>query len=133
MISFFKGALLKDSARFLTKPGENSQAARVIRFTDAREIDRMEALQKACIHEAVEVEKAGLKVDFKKTAEFAVPEEFQKKLDVNPRLKTAFYALTPGRQRGYILYFSQPKQSVTRESRVEKCVPQILNGQGLND
>ena len=98
-----------------------------------REIDELEPILKAYIHEAIEVEKAGLKVDFKKTTEFNVPEEFQSKLDENPALKTAFDALTPGRQRAYLLYFSAPKQSKTRESRIEKCMPQILNGKGLND
>ena len=93
----------------------------------------MEPILKAYIHEAIEVEKAGLKVNFKKTSEFKIPEEFQKKLDETPALKKAFAALTPGRQRGYLFYFSQPKQSKTRESRVEKCKQQILNGKGLND
>jgi uncharacterized protein YdeI (YjbR/CyaY-like superfamily) len=131
-LSFLKGALLKDANSILKKPGENTQAGRVIRFTDVLEIARMEPVLKAYIHEAVEVEKAGLKVNFKKNPE-PVPEELQNKLDKIPALKTAFYALTPGRQRGYILYFSQPKQSKTRESRIEKCVPQILNGEGLNE
>jgi uncharacterized protein YdeI (YjbR/CyaY-like superfamily) len=93
----------------------------------------MKPILKAYIYEAIEVEKAGLKVNFKKTTEFIIPEEFQKRLDELPALKTAFYALTPGRQRAYILYFSAPKQSKTRESRVEKCMRQILNGEGLND
>ncbi|HEX8248879.1 MAG TPA: DUF1801 domain-containing protein [Pyrinomonadaceae bacterium] len=131
-ISFFKGALLNDADGILKKPGENTQAGRVIRFTDVREIMEMEASLKAYINEAVEVEKAGLKVNFKKNPE-PVPEEFQDKLDEIPALQTAFEALTPGRQRAYILYFSQPKQSRTRESRIEKCMPQILNGKGLND
>jgi uncharacterized protein YdeI (YjbR/CyaY-like superfamily) len=109
------------------------QAARQVRFTNVREIVKMEPILKAYIHEAIDVEKAGLKVDFKKTTEFKIPEEFQNKLDEIPALKTAFEALTPGRQRAYILYFSQPKQSKTRESRVEKCMQQILNGKGLND
>lgn len=130
---FFKGALLKDADGILTQQTENVQAGRQIRFTNAREIVRMEPILKAYIQEAIEVEKAGLKVDFKKTREFKIPEEFQKKLDENPTLKSAFDALTPGRQRAYILYFSQPKQSKTRESRVEKCTQQILNGKGLND
>jgi uncharacterized protein YdeI (YjbR/CyaY-like superfamily) len=132
-LSFFKGALLKDATGILKKPGENTQAARLIRFTDVREIARMESILKAYIYEAIEVEKAGLKVNFKKTTGFIIPEEFQNKLDEIPALKTAFEALTPGRQRAYILYFSQPKQSKTRESRVEKCLQQILNGKGLND
>jgi len=129
---FFKGALLKDAKSILIRPG-NMQAARQIRFTNVQEIAEMEPVLKAYIHEAIEVEKAGLKVKFKKTAEFAVPEEFQNKLDEIPALKTAFAALTPGRQRAYILYFSAAKQSKTRESRVEKCRRQILNGKGLND
>lgn len=132
-ISFFKGALLKDADGILSKPGENSQAARVVRFTSVREIAEMEAILKAYIVEAVEVEKAGLKVNFKKPSEFTIPEEFQNKLDELPALKTAFEALTPGRRRGYILYFSQPKQSQTRAARVEKCMRQILVGKGLND
>lgn len=133
VISFFKGALLNDAENILVKPGENTQAARVIRFTDAREIARLETVLKTYIFEAVEVEKAGLKVDFKKTEEFALPEELQNKFDENPALKKAFYALTPGRQRAYLLHFSQPKQSQTRTSRIEKYTRQILSGKGLND
>jgi uncharacterized protein YdeI (YjbR/CyaY-like superfamily) len=129
---FCKGALLNDANGILKKPGENTQAARRIPFTNVREIVEMEPILKAYIHEAIEVEKAGLKVDFKKNPE-PIPEEFQNKLDEIPGLKAAFDALTPGRQRAYILYFSAPKQSKTRESRVEKCMQQILNGQGLND
>jgi uncharacterized protein YdeI (YjbR/CyaY-like superfamily) len=132
-LSFLKGALLNDADGILKKPGENTQAARVVRFTDVREIARLEPILKAYIYEAVEVEKAGLKVSFKETAEFIVPEEFQTKLDKIPALQTAFGALTPGRRRAYILYFSQPKQSKTRQSRVEKCMPQILAGKGLNE
>jgi len=130
---FVKGALLKDAKGILIQQTENTQAARQIRFTNVQEIVEMEPILKAYIYEAIEIEKAGLKVDFKKTTEFIIPEEFQKKLDENPALKTAFEALTPGRQRAYILYFSQPKQSKTRESRVEKYMPQILDGKGLND
>jgi uncharacterized protein YdeI (YjbR/CyaY-like superfamily) len=130
---FFKGALLHDANGILIQQTENVQAARQIRFTNVREIVEMEPILKAYIYEAIEVEKAGLKVNFKKTTEFKIPEEFQKKLDKIPALKTAFDALTPGRQRGYIFHFSQPKQSKTRESRVEKCMQQILNGKGLND
>ena len=130
---FFKGALLKDAKGILVQQTKNVQAARQIRFTNVREIDKIEPILKAYIKEAIEVEKAGLKVDYKKTADFAIPEEFQNKLDEIPALKTAFDALTPGRQRGYILYFSAPKQSKTRESRIEKCMQQILNGKGLND
>jgi uncharacterized protein YdeI (YjbR/CyaY-like superfamily) len=130
---FFKGALLKHANGILIQQTENVQAGRQIRFTNVRGIVEMEAILKAYIHAAIEVEKAGLKVNFKKTTEFIIPEEFQKKLDEIPALKAAFNALTPGRQRGYILYFSAPKQSKTRESRVEKCMQQILNGKGLND
>ena len=130
---FFKGALLNDAKGILIQQTENVQAARQIRFTNVREIVKMKPILKAYIYEAIEVEKAGLKVDFKKTTEFKIPEEFQNKLDKIPALKTAFNALTPGRQRAYILYFSAPKQSKTRESRVEKCMQQILNGKGLND
>ncbi len=130
---FFNGALLNDPNGILITQTENVQAARQIRFTNVREIVEMETILKAYIYEAIEVEKAGLKVDFKKTTEYIIPEEFQNKLDEIPALKTAFEALTPGRQRAYILYFSAPKQSKTRESRIEKYMPQILNGKGLND
>jgi uncharacterized protein YdeI (YjbR/CyaY-like superfamily) len=130
---FVKGALLHDAKGILITQTENMQAARQIRFTNVREIVKLKPILKAYIDEAIEVEKAGLKVNFKKTAEFKIPEEFQNKLDEIPALKTAFDALTPGRQRAYILYFSQPKQSKTRESRVEKCMRQILKGKGLND
>jgi uncharacterized protein YdeI (YjbR/CyaY-like superfamily) len=130
---FFKGALLKEANGILIKPGENTEAGRQIRFTNVREIVERETILKACIYEAIEVEKAGLKVNVKKVTELVIPEEFQKKLDEIPALKTAFEALTPGRQRAYIFYFSAPKQSKTRESRVEKCMQQILNGKGLDD
>jgi uncharacterized protein YdeI (YjbR/CyaY-like superfamily) len=130
---FFKGALLKDAQGLLIQQTENVQAARQIRFTTVREIVQMKPILKAYIDEAIEVEKAGLKVNYKKTTEFIVPQEFQNKLDDLPALKTAFDALTPGRQRGYVLYFSAPKQSKTRESRVEKWMQHILNGKGLND
>lgn len=130
---FLKGALLKDAKGILITQTANVQAARQIRFTNVREIAKMRPIVKAYIREAIEVEKAGLKVDFKKTSEFGIPEEFQITLDKSPALKTAFYALTPGRQRAYILYFSAPKQSKTRESRIEKSRKQILNGKGLND
>jgi uncharacterized protein YdeI (YjbR/CyaY-like superfamily) len=130
---FFKGALLKDVNGILIKQTENVQAGRQIRFTNFREIVEMETILKAYIYEAIEVEKAGVKVNYKKTTEFIIPEEFQNKLDEIPALKTAFDALTPGRQRAYILYFSAPKQSKTRVSRVEKCVQQILNGKGIDD
>jgi len=130
---FFKGALLKDAKSILIQQTKNVQAARQIRFTNVREIVKLKPILKAYIYEAIEVEKAGLKVSFKKTSDFIIPEEFQNKLDKIPSLKTAFYALTPGRQRAYIVYFSQPKQSKSRESRVEKCMRKILNGKGLND
>jgi len=130
---FFKGALLKDPKGILIQQTENVQAARQIRFTSAREIVKLKAVLKAYIREAVEVEKAGFKVPLKKTKEFNIPEEFQNKLNKDAALKKAFKALTPGRQRAYLLYFSAPKQSRTRESRIEKSVPQILKGKGLND
>ena len=130
---FMKGALLNDSKGILIQQTENVQAARQIRFTNVGEIVKLETILKAYIHEAIEVEKAGLKVKLKKTSEFKIPEEFQSKLDKSTALKTAFKALTPGRQRAYIYYFSQPKQSKTRESRVEKCMRQILDGKGLDD
>jgi uncharacterized protein YdeI (YjbR/CyaY-like superfamily) len=130
---FFKGALLNDAEGILVQQTENVQAARQIRFTNVRQIVKMKPTLKAYIHEAIEVEKAGLKVNLKKTSEFKVPEEFQSQLDEIPALKTAFSALTPGRQRAYILHFSAAKQSKTREARVEKCVQQILNGKGLDD
>ena len=130
---FMKGALLKDAKGILIQQTENVQAARQIRFTSVREIAKMKAVLKAYIQEAIEVEKAGLKVKLKKTSEFNMPEEFQRKLDQVPALKTAFEALTPGRQRGYLLYFSAAKQSRTRESRIEKCMDRIFDGKGLND
>jgi uncharacterized protein YdeI (YjbR/CyaY-like superfamily) len=132
-ILFVKGALLKDAKGILVQQTKNVQAARQIRFTNIRQVAELEPVLKAYIHEAIEVEKSGLKVELKKTADFDVPEELQKKLDKNRALKTAFGALTPGRQRGYILYFAAAKQSKTRESRIEKCMPRILKGKGLND
>jgi len=132
-ILFFKGALLQDTNGILVQQTENVQAARQIRFTNVREIVKLEPVLKAYIYEAIEVEKAGLKVELKKTTAFKIPEEFQQKLDEKPALKTAFDALTPGRQRAYLLYFSSPKQSKTRQSRVEKSMKQILKGKGLND
>ena len=129
----FKGALLNDPDGILIQQTENVQSARQIRFTDLLEIVELEAILKTYIFEAIEVEKAGLRVDLKKTADFAIPQEFQSKLDHIPALKTAFEALTPGRQRGYLFHFSQPKQSKTREARVEKYIPQILSGKGLDD
>ncbi|MEZ4660072.1 MAG: YdeI/OmpD-associated family protein [Caldilineaceae bacterium] len=131
-LSFFKGALLKDAHGVLDKPGENSQAARLIRFTSVHEIVAMESILKAYIDEAIAVEKAGLAVEFNQNPE-PLPAELQTKLDEIPALKAAFEALTPGRQRGYILYFAAPKQSKTRTARVEKCMQQILDGKGLNE
>jgi uncharacterized protein YdeI (YjbR/CyaY-like superfamily) len=130
---FVKGALLNDANGILIKQTENVQAGRQVRFTNIREIVERESILKAYVDEAIGVEKAGLKVNFKQTAEFIMPEEFQTKLDEMPTLKTAFEALTPGRQRAYLLYFYAPKQSTTRISRIEKYLPQILNGKGLND
>ena len=130
---FFKGALLNDPEGILIQQTENVQAARQLRFTSAKEITGMKATIKAYLYEAIEVEKAGLKVKLKKTAEFPMPEEFKKKLDKRPALEKAFYALTPGRQRAYLLHFSQPKMARTREARVEKYVPQILKGLGIDD
>ena len=132
-VLFFKGALLKDAKGILIQQTENVQSARQLRFTDVRDIVAMKATIKAYIKEAIAVEKAGLTMDFKKTTEFNMPEEFQHQLDASPALKTAFEALTPGRQRGYLLHFAAAKQSKTRTARVEKCMPQILNGKGLLD
>lgn len=131
-ISFFKGSLLSDSKGLLEKPGKHSQAARLFKLTNIEKITAMEDDIKTYIYEAIEIEKAGLKVNFKKYPEL-IPEELEKKLEEDPVLKTAFEALTPGRQRGYILYFSVPKQSKTRESRIQKCIGKILNGEGLHD
>ena len=130
---FFKGALLKDRKGILVQQTENVQAARQIRFTNLQEIVKLEKTLKAYVYEAVKDEEAGLKVEFKKTEEFKMPEEFQKKLEKNKSLKTAFYALTPGRQRGYLLYFASAKQNKTREARIEKYTKQILKGKGLED
>lgn len=131
-ISFFKGALLSDTHGILEKPGENSQAARLIKFADPTKIKKMEAVLKTYIHEAIEIERLGLKVNFKKNPE-PIPEELERKFEEDPILKTAFEELTPGRQRSYVLYFSAPKQSKTRESRIEKSIGKILNGEGLHD
>jgi uncharacterized protein YdeI (YjbR/CyaY-like superfamily) len=128
---FFKGALLNDPNGILIQQTKDVQSARQIRFSNILEIVEMEPILKAYIYEAIEVEKAGLQVALKTTADYTVPDEFKSKLDHIPALKTAFEALTPGRQRGYLFYFSQPKQSKTRESRVEKYIPQILSGKGL--
>jgi uncharacterized protein YdeI (YjbR/CyaY-like superfamily) len=130
---FFKGGLLKDANGILIKPTENTEAGRQMRFTNVREIVERESILKAYVGEAIEAEKAGLEVKIKKPAELKIPEEFQNKLAAIPALKTAFAALTPGRQRSYIFYFSAPKQSKTRVSRVEKCMQQILKGKGLAD
>jgi uncharacterized protein YdeI (YjbR/CyaY-like superfamily) len=132
-LGFFKGALLKDAEGILIKPGENSQSARWIKFTSVGEIAKMKTILKGYIDGAIEVERAGLEVDFQKNAELVYPEEFQRKLDEMPALKAAFEALTPGRRRGYNLHFSAPKQSKTRESRVESCMQRILHGKGFND
>jgi len=130
---FFKGALLKDAKGILIQQTENVQAARQIRFTNVRQIIKMKTIVKAYIKEAVEVEKGGVKVNLKGTSEFNMPAEFKNKLDESPGLKKAFKALTPGRQRGYLLYFSAAKQPKTRAARVEKYLPRILNGKGLDD
>ena len=130
---FFKGSLLKDEKGILIQQTENVQVARQIRFTNVKQIDKLKPSLKAYIFEAIEVEKSGLRAKLKKPNEFKVPEEFQKKLDKVASLKKAFYGLTPGRQRAYLLYFAAPKQSKTREARIEKYKPQILKGKGLND
>lgn len=130
---FCKGALLKDPHGILIQPTENTQASRQLRFTSTKEIVKLKSVIKACFAEAIAVEKAGLDVTYKKVTEFKVPEEFQAKLDELPELKSAFEALTPGRRRAYLLYFSGAKQSKTRETRVEKCMPDILEGKGLDD
>jgi uncharacterized protein YdeI (YjbR/CyaY-like superfamily) len=133
VIAFVKGVLMKDPRRILLKIGENTQAGRWIKFTNLQEIEKMEPVLKAYVDEAVKVEKSGAKVKLKKTSEFKMAEEFKTKLDEMPALKTAFNALTPGRQRAYLLYFSSAKQSKTREARVEKCMQRILDGKGLDD
>ena len=130
---FFKGALLKDPKGLLIQQTDNVQAGRQLRFTDVRDIVAMETTIQAFLQDAIAVEKAGLKVAMKPTTEFAMPEEFQTQLDASPALKTAFEALTPGRQRAYLLHFAAAKQSKTRAARIEKCAPQILNGKGLLD
>ena len=132
-LSFLKGALMKDPKGILIQQTENVQAGRQIRFTNLQQIQEMEATIKVYLQEAIAVEQAGLKVEYKKTEEFTVPTELQTKLDEMPALKAAFDALTPGRQRGYLLFFAAPKQSKTRESRIEKSIPNILNGVGLHD
>lgn len=130
---FFKGALLKDAKGILIQQTKNVQAARQVRFTRVAEIVKLRTTLRGYIREAIEVEKAGAKVNYRTTSEFTIPEEFKNKFDEIPGLKKAFEALTPGRQRAYLFYFSQPKQSSTREARVEKCMQRIFDGKGLND
>jgi len=130
---FFKGALLNDPDGILVRQTKNVQSARQIRFTNVKEIVKMEKILTAYVYQAIEVERAGLKVKLKKTSDFSIPDEFKKQLDKRPSLKKAFNKLTPGRQRAYIFYFSQPRLSKTRETRVEKYMKQILNGKGLDD
>ncbi|PJZ25556.1 hypothetical protein CH352_17320 [Leptospira hartskeerlii] len=130
---FFKGALLKDPKGILIQQTKNVQSARQIRFTNIKEIDRLKTSLKSYIKNAIEVEKSGQKVNFKKTKEFDMPEEFLSKLEESPNLRSAFDSLTPGRQRGYLLHFSSAKQSKTREARIEKYIPHILKGKGLDD
>lgn len=132
-LSFFKGALLKDADGILNKQGENTQSARVVRFTDVKRIVELKSVLKDYIAEAIEIEKSGLMVELKKTSEYEMPVELQVKFNETPELKTAFENLTPGRQRGYLLHFAQPKQSPIRAARIEKHVPQIMIGKGLND
>ena len=132
-ISFFKGSLLQDPHNLLVRPGENSQAARLFKFTDVKDVIKLEPVIKEYIFEAIEVEKAGLKVDFKQKDELKLPDELLVKMDQMPDLKMAFESLTPGRQRGYVLFFTAPKQSKTRTTRIEKCIPDILVGKGLYD
>ncbi len=132
-LSFFKGVLLKDEANILVAQTENMQAERIIKFTDADEIVEMAHIIKAYIQEAIDIEKAGLEVEYKKTSDFDIPDELQQKFDDDPYFKTAFEALTPGRQRGYLLHFSGAKQSKTRTSRIEKNVQNIIDGRGLHD
>jgi uncharacterized protein YdeI (YjbR/CyaY-like superfamily) len=132
-LGFFKGALIKDVHGVLTRPGENTQEGRWIKFTSVREIAEMKSVLKSYVREAIEVERKGLKLKLRKTSDLKLPEEFQIMLDEFPELKTAFDRLTPGRQRAYIFHFSAPKQSRTRESRVQKYMPHILKGKGLLD
>ena len=132
-LSFFKGALLKDEHQILEKPGENTQSGRVVRFTDVGQIAKLESVLKNYIFEAIEVKKAGLKVQMKPVSDYDIPEEFQQRLEEDPELKEAFENLTPGRQKGYLLYFSGAKQSKTREDRIEKYIPKIMKGLGFHD
>jgi uncharacterized protein YdeI (YjbR/CyaY-like superfamily) len=133
VISFVKGALLKDPQGVLVKPGEQTQSVRVIRFTDADQVDLLEPTLKAYIREAIAVEKSGARVELQKITERPVPDELQKRFEESPALKTAFNALTPGRQRAYLLHFSSAKQSATRDSRIDKCTPKILAGKGIDE
>lgn len=132
-LSFFKGVLMKDPAGILEKPGENTQSDRLIRFTDVDRIIELEPIIRDYIEAAIEIEKAGLTVEYKDVSEYEIPEEFQIVLDEDPTVKAAFDALTPGRQKGYLLHFSGAKQSKTRTSRVEKSIPKILSGKGFHD
>ncbi len=132
-LSFMKGSLLKDPNKILTLPGENSQSACLIRFTSIKQINELEPILKTYIFEAIEVEKAGLKVEFSKSKALNIPEELQMKFDEDPALKEAFEGLTPGRQRGYVIHISGAKQSKTRVARIEKWIPQIFKGKGIHD
>ena len=132
-VSFFKGALLQDEAGILEKAGENTQAARLIRFTNVQDVAARAEILRNYIFEAIEIEKAGLKVEFKQPEEFDIPEEFLNRMEQMPALKEAFYALTPGRRRGYLIHFSGARQTKTRAARIEKCIPAILSGKGMND
>lgn len=132
-LSFIKGVLLQDANDLLVAPGENSQSVRLVKITSVEQIEKLESVLKSYIYEAIEVEKAGLKVDLKKSTEFEIPEELQTKFDEQPDFKNAFYALTTGRQRGYVLNFSAPKQSGTRTTRIEKNIPRIVDGFGIHD
>lgn len=132
-ISFFKGVLLKDTNKILSKQGENSQSGRLLKFTNVQQIIELKSVIKEYIHEAIDVEKAGLKIEFKDVSDYAIPEELENKFAEHLSFKDAFYSLTQGRQKGYLLHFSQPKQSQTRVARIEKAIPQIMIGKGLND
>jgi uncharacterized protein YdeI (YjbR/CyaY-like superfamily) len=132
-IGFFKGSLLTDPKQLLIAAGENTQAARQLRFTETKSITKLQKQITAFVHEAIQLEQAGKKVAFKAVSEFPIPDELKQTFENDPELKNAFFALTPGRQRGYLLHFGQPKQSATRISRIEKCRPQILRGEGIHD
>lgn len=133
VLGFFKGALLSDPENVLVKPGDNSQSTRMFRFTNVKQILELESTIKAYVYEAIEVEKAGLKVELKKTEDYNIPEELTAQFEKDPKLKEAFFQLTPGRQRAYLLHFSEGKQSATRTARIEKYIPRILKGKGIND